>query len=228
MDRPSTGLRARGRAGAVRNHIPSGTPGRRGFRVPRVRTLRTAQRARELPRRTCDRPISSAYLSRGTGAFSRCHTRDRASRRARGRAYLWSFGTSPLFGHRGGDAGQRATAFFPAIRPGRGAMHARCPSLNDVRWCQMWQILQPEASGLRLAVSELPRLNDLVRFTNARRNNRDRVLDCNTSNVPRTHEVVDKIEGLRLLTLLALEPSRSTNGQVSAGRMSDHEIPRLV
>jgi hypothetical protein len=74
-------------------------------------------------------------------------------------------------------------------------------------------------------VPELPRLDDLVGFANARGDHTDGILYGDTLDGS-GHQSADELQGIGLLRGFFSEPSRSANGQMSAGRMRDHQIPR--
>src|SRR5258705_381550 len=89
---------------------------------------------------------------------------------------------APLFRHRGGDTGVGAPTLLCAGRArAKAVLPARClilPSptgrpLEHVRRDQRRKPLQPQAGGLALGVSELPRLDDLVRLAPDRRHDAD-------------------------------------------------------
>ena len=105
-------------------------------------------------------------------------------------------------------------------------MYTSLPALHDVRRLKLWEPFEPEARCLRLAVPELPRLNDLIRLPDLRRDHGYRVLDCNPGD-RRCHEKTDKIERPLLPTIrdLLCEMPRAAHGKVCAWRVSDHQIP---
>jgi hypothetical protein len=71
---------------------------------------------------------------------------------------------------------------------------------------------------------ELPRLDYLVRLTYAARNNRHGIFKSNPW-YGCVQKRPNKVESIALLNLLFSEPTRTGNSQVSAWRVSHHDIP---
>ena len=69
---------------------------------------------------------------------------------------------APLIRHRIRNSPERAAAFFPAIRAGRHPVNPVLPAFDNLRVSQRWESFQPKARRFRLAMPELPRLDDLV------------------------------------------------------------------
>ena len=82
---------------------------------------------------------------------------------------------------------------------------------------------EPEARCLGFPVSELPRLDDLVRLPDAAADDTDRVFDRDSPD-RKIHDPPDEPKGLFLLCCLVFEPPCTADGKVCAGRMSDREI----
>jgi hypothetical protein len=74
---------------------------------------------------------------------------------------------------------------------------------------------------------ELPRLDDLVGLADVAGDDRDGVLDGDLFDGC-IHEQAHEGEGLRLFLALLVEPPRPAHGEVSAWRVSDHQIPAHV
>jgi hypothetical protein len=70
----------------------------------------------------------------------------------------------------------------------------------------------------------LPRLDDLVRLSDATGDDRNRVFNADPGNRC-GHQQSNEVECFRLDVGLIGEPSGTTNGQMSAGRVRDHQIP---
>ena len=105
-------------------------------------------------------------------------------------------------------------------------MYTSLPSFHDVRRPKLRKPFEPEACCLRLAVPELPWLDDLIRLPDLRRDHGYRVLDCNPGD-RRGHKKTDKIERPLLPTVrdLLCEVPRAAHGKVSAWRVRDHHVP---
>jgi len=106
-------------------------------------------------------------------------------------------------------------------------MHSLLTTLNAVGRGQLGQILQPKASSFDFTVAVLPRLDDLIGRPDRRADHADRVLNAPPLNRCR-HEEAHEGKRFGLFTLLAMEVARSADGEVSAWRMSHHQIPAEV
>ena len=62
-------------------------------------------------------------------------------------------------------------------------MHARDSALHYVGRLQLGQALEPQTCRLGLAVSMLPRLDDLIRLADGCADPTDGVLECNARDV---------------------------------------------
>jgi hypothetical protein len=76
-------------------------------------------------------------------------------------------------------------------------------------------------------MAELVRLDDLIRPANPTADHRHWVLQCYAWD-GRIHQRLHKLQGFRLLHLLAMEMARTTDRKVGAWRMSDHQIPPVT
>lgn len=92
---------------------------------------------------------------------------------------------------------------------------------------QFRESLQPQAGCLALRMTELPRLDDLIRPANPRRDDRHRILQSNPRD-GRSKKRPHKVQSFCLLALLSCEVPRPTHGQVCAWRMRHHEIPAVT
>ena len=73
-------------------------------------------------------------------------------------------------------------------------------------------------------MAELPGLNDLVRLSDAARNDADGVFQGNARDW-RIKKLPHKVQRILLFSPLFLKPARTANCQVSARRVTDHQIP---
>jgi hypothetical protein len=76
-------------------------------------------------------------------------------------------------------------------------------------------------------VAVLPRLNDLIRRPDRAANHAHWVFDTPTRNGC-GHQKPNKIQRITLLTLLAMEVTRTADRKVSARRMGHHQIPTFI
>lgn len=106
-------------------------------------------------------------------------------------------------------------------------MHTRLPAGYDVRRSQRRQVLQPEARRLRLAVTELPRLDDLLRFADEARGNGNRVLDGYALDW-RVQKPKEEPERRVLLVPVLREPAGAADRQPSTGWVGHHQIPAIT
>src|SRR5690349_9967588 len=133
---------------------------------------------------------------------------------------------APLLGHRLCHTTVRPAPLTRAVRP-RHPVNPSLSTFNAMRRVQRRQVLQPQARCLRLAVPELPRLDDLIRLAHARRNHTDRVLDGDAVD-GRGHEQLHEPDRVLLLLALLLEPPSSADAEVRTGREGDHHVPAVV
>ena len=87
--------------------------------------------------------------------------------------------------------------------------------------------LEPQACSLGFGVAKLPRVDDLVGAANTGRDYTYRVFEGNVGDGG-FQQGFDEGEGLGLLGLMAPKPAGATDGQVGAGRVSDHEVPIVM
>ena len=106
-------------------------------------------------------------------------------------------------------------------------MHSRHSSINNLRWAQQRKILEPQARRFDFAVPILPRLDHLVRLSDARGNDRDWVLQRDLRH-RRIEQKPNERERLGLLLLLQMKPTCTRNGEMRARRMGHHQIPALA
>ena len=98
-------------------------------------------------------------------------------------------------------------------------------ALDYIGRAQFRQVLEPQACRLGFAMSELPGLDNLVRFAVQATHDADGILNGNTLNgsIDEHHE---KLYCFFLIMFLVLEPTSATDGQVCAWWKSNHHIPR--
>lgn len=96
-------------------------------------------------------------------------------------------------------------------------------ALYNVRRDQLRKILEPEAGCLRLAVPELPRLDDLVGLAIDGGHDPDWVLDGDTWN-RRIDQFHKETDGGVLFQFFVLPPAGARDGEVCAWRKSNHQI----
>jgi hypothetical protein len=101
------------------------------------------------------------------------------------------------------------------------------PSINHLGRDQFWQVLQPQTGGLDLAVTEHPWLDYLVWLAYHRRNNRHGIFKSNPFNGCR-QKPTNEVQSFGLLILLVLEPSGTTDSQMRAWRVGDHQVPSIA
>ena len=102
--------------------------------------------------------------------------------------------------------------------------------LDDFRWRKRAQVFQPKASCLACVVAEHPRLHDLIRLPDPRRNNAHRVFDSDPLNW-RAHKPPHKLKRI-LSQLRVAQPSRrpvhAADAKVCARWVEDCKLPRIV
>src|SRR6185436_2225227 len=103
-------------------------------------------------------------------------------------------------------------------------MHSCLPGFDNLCRFQQWQRLQPETCGLDFPVSELPRLNNLVRLADAAADNTDRILQRNHRDGC-VKQLTHKVDSGLLLHAFAMKPTCATHSQMRTWRMRDHQIP---
>lgn len=125
-----------------------------------------------------------------------------------------------------GDAGIGLAPFLGSVRRGTHQPTSRSPSFHDIRGYEVRKSLQPKASRFGFAMTELPRLNDLVRFPVDGGHDAHRIFNRypRTIRIDALHEEVNAPLLPSVLPLFG-EPSRSGYRQVGARRMGDDEIP---
>lgn len=133
---------------------------------------------------------------------------------------------APLFGHRPSNTNKRAAPFLPPIRSRRHAVYPMFPALYDVRRSELWQPTQPQTGCLRLAMSELPRLHDLIRLAPQAGHDAHGILDAHSRHVC-SGELQKELDGFCLLFGLVLEQTRTGHGKVCAWWVRDKQVPRL-
>lgn len=108
-------------------------------------------------------------------------------------------------------------------------MNPSFPALHDVRRDELGKVLEPEARCLHLAMTELPRLDDLVGFPDLGADDRDRILDSHHRRMT-AHQVAHKLQRpfLPSISYLGCEVTGSGDRQISAGRMGYDQIPELA
>ena len=97
-------------------------------------------------------------------------------------------------------------------------MNASFTAFSDVRWREFWKVLQPKAGCLYLAVSKLPRLDNLIRLPDPAGNDAHGVLQSDPFDVA-AKQFPDESQSFGLLLLLVLKPAGPTDRQVRAGRV---------
>jgi hypothetical protein len=100
-------------------------------------------------------------------------------------------------------------------------------ALNHIGGSEPRQVVEPEAGGLGFPVPELPRLDDLIRWPDGGADHAHRIFDAPAWDRC-IHQQAHKIERFGLLLLLSMEVARSADGEVSAWRVGDHQIPADV
>lgn len=103
-------------------------------------------------------------------------------------------------------------------------MDTRLTPFDNIGRDQLGQILQPQAGCFDLAMPKLPRLNNLVRFTVKPRHDTDWVLNGDAL-YGCFDEGQKEINSMLLFNLLIFKPASTAHSEMSAGRMSDHQIP---
>jgi hypothetical protein len=76
-------------------------------------------------------------------------------------------------------------------------------------------------------MTELPRLNDLVRLAYLRADDTDRILDSDSLDWS-IHEQPDEFERVELFLLVVSEPPSASDGETSAWWVSDHQVPTVI
>ncbi|WP_417797331.1 hypothetical protein [Stutzerimonas nitrititolerans] len=79
-------------------------------------------------------------------------------------------------------------------------MHSRLATVDDLGRYQERQVLEPEMSFLAFAMTEHPRLDDLVRFADLAGDNGLRVFEC-LERDRRSKQLTHKIQGALLATI---------------------------
>lgn len=106
-------------------------------------------------------------------------------------------------------------------------MNACSSPLNDLCRGKQGKVLQPKARRFRLSMTEHPRLDNLIRLSNTRTDNGDRILKCNSRN-PSLKQRSHEVKRLCLFFLLVLKPPRTTHRKMRTRRVSNHQIPSFV
>jgi len=112
--------------------------------------------------------------------------------------------TAPLIAHGGSDALVGAAAFLPAIRGWRHEVNACFTSCGIAGGFEPGEVVKPEAGGFDFTVSELPRLDDLIRRADVAADHADRVFDAPAGDGC-VHEQANEVECIGLFALLAVE-----------------------
>jgi len=103
-------------------------------------------------------------------------------------------------------------------------MNARFPTFYNERRRQRGQTLKPETGCLGFAMSELPRLDNLIWFPDATADNADRVFQCN-ARYRGIEEKPNEVQSVGLLLRLISKPPSPGYGQVLARRVGNHQVP---
>ena len=106
-------------------------------------------------------------------------------------------------------------------------MYSGFSPFNHICRHQLWQTFQPQARCFRFPVPELPWLNDLVRLSDACRNDTDWIFQCNSRDRG-IEQCLDKDQGFGLLPDLVFEPATSAHRQMRARWMRNHQVPPHV
>lgn len=101
------------------------------------------------------------------------------------------------------------------------------PAVGDIRGSQPRQTLQPQAGCLGFAVPKHPRLDYLVRLADHAGNNTDGIFNTDPWNV-RFHQQFNEIKSLFLLLFLFVKPASSTDREVGAWRVGNHQVPPVI
>src|SRR6478609_3485123 len=120
---------------------------------------------------------------------------------------------APLLSHCTRNTGNRSTSFLPSVRTGGHSMNTRHATSNDVSWNQARQSFQPETGCLGFARAELPRLDDLVRFTDAGTDDADRIFKGDHRDW-RIEQHPHERQRLGLFGLLLGKPASATDGKM--------------
>ena len=106
-------------------------------------------------------------------------------------------------------------------------MHAGLAAGDDVGGHERRKIFQPEAGGFGFTVAKLPWLDDLVGLADFAGNGADWVFEGDVFDRSREKEA-DKVERGGLEAWRLGGPlARSTDGEVRAGWVRDHYVPRI-
>ena len=105
-------------------------------------------------------------------------------------------------------------------------------ALDDIRRGKWRQVLQPEAGCLGFAVTEHPRLDDLIRLAVDTGHDTDRVFDGDPFSTAH-HELHEEADGGEALKITRLAgdtvglgvPAVAGDREIGAGRMRDQQIP---
>src|SRR6266576_665761 len=146
---------------------------------------------------------------------------------SRGLASVWVVMSAPLLGHGPRQTGQGARAFLPALGTRRSPVHTWMPPFNQVCRSQQRQVLEPQHHLLCLAVSEPPRLHDLVCRPDLGPDATERILQCDLPYRCRQQRTYE-LERLELLLLTSRPPACSRLAQVRTWWMGHHQVPAVA
>lgn len=134
---------------------------------------------------------------------------------------------SPLLRHCAGNSCVRSGPQFCSFFTWRHPPHSLIPFRDYLCWAKRRKTFQPQTSCFRLSVTELPRLNYLVRFSVHGGHDGHGIFDRDSLAVGKDH--LHKENTCFLLpeiTLFFWKPSRAAHSKVSAWRVSYQQIPR--
>lgn len=106
-------------------------------------------------------------------------------------------------------------------------MHSRLSAFHDVCRLERRKVFEPETSRFGFAVTELPRLDDLVRLADFAADDADGVFDADARDGS-VHEHTNEVQRLCLFFLPLFEPPRTRHRQKPARRMGNHQIPVFI
>lgn len=108
-------------------------------------------------------------------------------------------------------------------------MNARLPAFNNFCRLEGGKVLEPEACGLRFAMTILPRLNDLIRLPDLARYDADRVLKRNVAH-RRIQKALDKLKraGLSSVCYFCSKMPSAGNREIGAGGVEAGESPVII
>src|SRR6516225_1181080 len=106
-------------------------------------------------------------------------------------------------------------------------MNTWIATINNIGGNKFWQVFQPQACGLCLAMPELPWLNDLIRLADLRAYDADGIFQGNLLDRC-VEKPAHKSKRPLLFRFSVPEPPCTRDCKIGAGRMSDHDVPIIA